>query len=86
MLTTLWSAIPSLLLFGFRLSFETHFITGLVVADLPEEVRDLPADSLNLIVNDILNLVSGNIVSGKLDRTMQAAADQMFNRLVAAIK
>jgi phosphate transport system permease protein len=30
---------------------------------------------LNLIVNDIRNLVSGNIVSGEIDPAMQAAAD-----------
>ncbi len=86
MLTTLWSAVPTLLLLGFWLAFGTHFITGLVVADLPQEIRDLPADSLNRIVNDIRNLGIGNIVSGKDDQTTQTAADQMFNRLVAAIK
>jgi len=46
-----------------------------VVADLPENIRNLPDARLNLIVNDIRNLVSGNIVSGEIDPTMQAAAD-----------
>ena len=76
MLAAMWCAIPALLLFGFWLAFETRLITALVVADLPEKIRNLPADRLNLIVNDIRNLVSGNILSGQIDQTMQAAADR----------
>lgn len=74
-LTAIWCGIPAVLLFGFWLAFESSVITQLVVADLPEEIRSLPAARLNLVVNDIRNLVSGNIVSGKIDPTMQAAAD-----------
>ncbi len=74
-LTAIWCGIPALLIFGFWLAFESNIITQLVVSDLPENIRDLPAARLNLVVNDIRNLVSGNIVSGKIDPTMQAAAD-----------
>jgi phosphate transport system permease protein len=74
-LTALWCGIPALLLFGFWLAFESTIITKLVVADLPEEIQTLPAARLNLVVNDIKNLVSGNIVSGEINPVMQAAAD-----------
>ncbi len=74
-LTAVWCAIPALILFGFWLTFESGVVTQLVVADLPEEIQNLPPARLNLVVNDIRNLVSGNIVSGKIDPTMQAAAD-----------
>jgi len=74
-LTAIWCGIPALLIFGFWLTFESNIITQLVVADLPENIRNLPENRLNLIVNDIRNLVSGNIVSGKVDPAMQAAAD-----------
>jgi len=74
-LTAVWCGIPALILFGFWLAFESSIVTHLVVADLPEEIRTLPPARLNLIVNDIRNLESGNIVSGKIDPTMQAAAD-----------
>jgi phosphate transport system permease protein len=57
-------------------------ITRLVVADLPDRIRSLPPDRLNLVVNDIRNLVSGNIVSGDIDATMQAAAAH-YSRLSA---
>jgi phosphate transport system permease protein len=74
-LTAIWCGIPALLIFGFWLAFESNIITQLVVSDLPENIRNLPAARLNLVVNDIRNLVSGNIVSGEIDPTMQAAAD-----------
>jgi phosphate transport system permease protein len=75
MLTALWCGIPTLILFGFWQAFESSIITHLVVADLPEAVRNLSAADLNLKVNNIRNLVSGNIVSGSVDPAMQAAAD-----------
>ncbi|MGD8291944.1 MAG: phosphate ABC transporter permease subunit PstC [Desulfobacterales bacterium] len=74
-LTAIWCGIPALLIFGFWLAFESSIITQLVIADLPEKIRSLSDARLNLIVNDIRNLVSGNIVSGQIDPTMQAAAD-----------
>jgi phosphate transport system permease protein len=74
-LTAIGCGIPALLIFGFWLAFESNLITQLVVADLPENIRNLSDARLNLIVNDIRNLVSGNIVSGEIDPAMQAAAD-----------
>jgi len=75
MLTAIWCGLPALLLFGFWLAFQPKIITGLVVADLPEEIRSLPEARRNLVVNDIKNLVEGNIVSGEVNPTMQSAAD-----------
>lgn len=74
-LTALWCGIPSLLLFGFWLAFEDNIITQMVISDLPDKVRNLSSDRLYLIINDIQNLVSGNIVSGDIDPVMRAAAD-----------
>jgi len=79
-LTALWCAIPALLIFGFWLVFESQVITHLVVKDLPESIRSLPADRLNLVINDIRNLASGNFVSQATDPASQAAADH-YRRL-----
>ena len=76
MLTALWCGLPALLVFACWQAFESNIITQIVVSGLPEELRSLPADRINLIVNDIRNLVSGNIVSGQVSPAMQAAADQ----------
>jgi phosphate transport system permease protein len=84
-LTAIWCGIPALLLFGFWLAFESSVVTQLVVADLPEAMRNLPEARLNLVVNDIRNLVSGNIVSGEINPVMQAAADH-YRSLLATSK
>jgi len=74
-LTSLWCAIPALIVFSLWMIIEPDVIIKLVVSQLPLEIQTLPADRLNLIINDIGNLVNGNIVSGKVDAVMQMAAD-----------
>ncbi len=78
-LTAMWCGIPALLVSGFWLAFEDTIITQLVVAQLPEGMRGLPATELNLIINNVRNLVSGNITSGEIDTTLRTAADQYSN-------
>ncbi len=77
--TAIWCGIPALLLVAFWLAFEGTVITELVVAGLPEGVRELGADRLNLVVNDIKNLVSGNITSRQADAAMLEAAEHYRN-------
>jgi phosphate transport system permease protein len=73
--TAIWSGIPALLLLAFWLLFEDSIITSLVVSQLPEQISHQGADRLNLVVNDIKNMVNGNIVSSEINPAMQAAAD-----------
>lgn len=79
-LTALWCAIPALIVFSFWLAFESSVITQMVVAGLPGELQSLPADRLNLVINDIRNLVYGNIVAGEISPAIQAASDH-YTRL-----
>jgi phosphate transport system permease protein len=79
-LVALWCALPALVLYGLWLACETQVITHLVIGDLPESVRSLPADRLNLVVNDIRNLESGTIAATAADPAMKAAADH-YHRL-----
>jgi phosphate transport system permease protein len=78
-LTALWCGIPALLLFSLWLAFDDKIITNLVVSGLPQAIRGLPENRLNLVVNDIKNLVSGNIVAGEVTATIQAAAAHYGN-------
>ena len=73
--TALWAGLPSLLVLGLWTALQSTVVVDLVVADLPAETRQLPPSELNLIVNDIKNLASGNIVSRQVSPEMQAAAD-----------
>jgi len=74
-LTALWCGIPALLIFSCWLMFESNVITSLVIAQLPEEIRSLPPNRLGLIINDITNLVHGNIVGGEVNRVIEQAAE-----------
>ena len=74
-LTAIWCGVPALLLFGFWLAFESTVITQLVVSNLPENIRSLTGAELNLFINKIKNMVSGNIVSGEITPAMHTAAD-----------
>jgi len=71
----LWCGIPAFVLWCLWLALETTVIPNIVVAGLPEALRNVSPDHLTLIVNDIKNLVSGNIVSGEIDASIRAAAD-----------
>ncbi len=74
-LTSLWCAVPALIVFSFWLFFQSAIITELTIADLPDQIRSLPEARLDLVVNDIRNLVAGNLVGEKISPVIQAAAD-----------
>ena len=77
----IWAALPALLVLGLWLAFEGTIISQLIVSSLPDDVRSLAPDRLNLVVNDIRNLVNGNIVSGEPDAHTLAAVDR-YKRLL----
>lgn len=79
-LTAMWAGIPALLVFVFWISFENTIITKLVVSVLPAQTQNLSEDHLNLVINDIRNIVDGNIVSKQPDPAMLAAAEH-YRRL-----
>jgi phosphate transport system permease protein len=73
--TALWCGIPALILIVLWVAFEGSVVTGLVVEALPQEIQELPPERLDLVLNDIRNLATGNIVSSEVDQQMQQAAD-----------
>ena len=73
-LAALWCSLPAAFIYGVWLIFEGQIITSLVVAGLPEHLQALPVDQLGLVINDIRNLVVGNIVSLNVDASIIAAA------------
>ncbi len=62
--TAIWCAIPALVVLLLWNSFEGHLVTQLVIAGLPDELRNLPDTRLNLVLNDIRNIVAGGVASG----------------------
>ncbi len=73
--TALWCGIPALLIFMLWVALGPALITHLVVAGLPPELQAESPDKLALLVNNIKNLVHGNIVSQTADPIMVVAAD-----------
>jgi len=71
----IWAGIPAILLLFFWESVEPALINHLVVRDLPSEIQALPPERIGLMMNDVKNLVVGNIVSGEVSDQVQAAAD-----------
>jgi phosphate transport system permease protein len=71
----IWAGIPAILLLLFWGSVEPALINKLVVRDLPPEIQALPPERIGLMMNDVKNLVVGNIVSGEVSAQVQAAAD-----------
>ncbi|MCO6427365.1 phosphate ABC transporter permease subunit PstC [Nitrosomonas communis] len=74
--TALWCGIPALLIFTFWQFSESAVITNLVIAGLPEEVTLLSKQQLNLVINEIRNLVSDNIVASTISPEIAAAAER----------
>ncbi len=75
LLAALWCGLPALIIFGCWQAFESNIITHLVINSLPPELKSLSPARISLLVNDIRNLVSGNIISGEVNPAMQTAAE-----------
>ena len=89
-LTVLWCAIPALLLLGLWALLRGSVVTELVVADLPPELRNLPANELALVVNEIRNQVEGNFVRDDVSPVIVEAAERYrsfdgLGRLVSTV-
>ncbi len=76
LLTALWCGIPALLLLIVWGLGEPLVIENLVVAELPAEMRALPENRVELLVNEIRNMVDSNMVAGDRDEALSRAADR----------
>ena len=81
--TALWCGIPAFILILVWTGFEDSAVTALVISSLPEATQALPAEQLGLVVNDIKNLVVGNIASGEMNQTILDASNR-YRELTSA--
>lgn len=56
----LWCGIPALAVLTLWLVFEPGLVRELVVSELPTAMRDLPADRIDVLVNEIRNAAQGH--------------------------
>jgi phosphate transport system permease protein len=69
-------AIPALLIFALWQMAESSVITRMIIKNLPVDIQQLSANQFTLVVNDIRNIVSGNIVSDQTNPAIEIAAAQ----------
>ncbi len=72
--TAIWTLLPALGLLLVWVMAESQVIVALIVKSLPDAQRDLPPGELNLLVNNIRNLASGDVVAGEVDTGLKDAA------------
>ncbi|MBN2887159.1 MAG: phosphate ABC transporter permease family protein, partial [Chromatiaceae bacterium] len=77
----LWAGLPAFLLFAAWVGLQDQIVLMLLKSQLPPAMLDGLSDGrIGLLINDIKNLASGNIVSSDITPQLQAAADQ-YNRM-----
>jgi len=68
--------LPALLIVALWLVFEPQIVEALLISGLPDAARALPAGELNLLINDIRNIATGNISSRTPDAAVLTAAER----------
>ena len=76
LMTAMWCALPALAVIVLWLIFQDAIILELVTRNLPDGVRALPADELSLVLNDVRNLVAGNLTADMVREPVRLAADE----------
>src|SRR5512134_3994489 len=77
----LWCALPALLILTAWVVGEQQIVRSLLVSSLPEAARSLPPDRLDLLLNDIRNVGSGNGSNESVDPGLRQAADRYAHLL-----
>ena len=81
MLTALWCALPALIIVVVWHIAADPLLTQMAIKGVAAAKGNLSPDQLNLLVNDMRNLVGGNMVAREVDPLLQAAADQYTGML-----
>jgi len=79
LMTALWCALPALAVIGVWLTFQDAIILRLVTDQLPEGVRNLPDNDLALVLNDLRNLVAGNVPASSVSAAVQGASAEYIH-------
>jgi len=75
-LTALWCAVPALVVLAVWVAFQDSIITSLVTSHMPEAMRNLAPSELGLVLNDVHNVVAGNVPMDAARPEIRAAAEE----------
>jgi phosphate transport system permease protein len=73
-LTALWCAVPALVVLGLWVAFQDTVITRLVTSHMSASVQSLSPSELGLVINDVHNVVQGNVSAENARPEVRAAA------------
>ncbi len=73
--TAIWCLTPALVLYCIWQVAEASVLTSMIVQGLPADILKLSPAELTLVINDIKNIVAGDIVAGVEDVAVRQAAD-----------
>src|SRR6187551_3397691 len=79
LMTAMWCALPALLVIGLWLAFQDSIILRLITEHLPAGVRELPKNELSLVLNDVRNLVAGNVPASSVSEAARAASTEYLH-------
>ncbi|MCS6946719.1 MAG: phosphate ABC transporter permease family protein, partial [Steroidobacteraceae bacterium] len=86
LLTAMWCAIPALAVVLLWLGFQDRVLIALVSSHLPPEVRALSPAEFGLVLNDLRNVVAGNVPASSVPpATAAAAAEYIELRHIARL-
>ncbi len=74
-------ALPGFVVFLVWMACEEHVITAMVASGLPEALRNLPANELSLVINEIKNIAFGGFTAGGGNPAVEAAASSYLDHL-----
>lgn len=76
LLTAIWCGLPAVTVFLVWLSVQDTVILRLVLSHMPAETQALPPSQLALVLNDLRNVVAGNIPADMVAPATRAAAGE----------
>lgn len=72
----LWFFVPAAVLFVVWTALQGVVVKGIVIGGMMAEMQNLPMNELGLVLNDIINLATGNITSSNPSPATIAAAER----------
>lgn len=75
-LAAIWCGLPTMVIALVWLMFQDNILVGIVTAQLPPEVRSLPEAQLGLVLNDMRNVIAGNVPESFVAPSTADAAEQ----------
>jgi phosphate transport system permease protein len=75
-LTALWCAVPAVAILLIWITFQDTILVKLITAHMPQAVQELSKSEMSLVLNDVRNVVDGNVPLANARPEVRAAAEE----------